>query len=151
METIKEKIQADLKQALLSGDKTKATILRGLKNVILNAEIAEGKREEGLNDEQVVSLLRKEVKSREESADLYVRGGSQDRADKELAEKKIIEAYLPAQMADEDLEKIINGIVSEFESPSMQQMGQIIARVKQKVGSSADGGRIAGLVKAKLS
>src|SRR6185369_11783185 len=98
---LKVRIDQDLKTALLAGDKTLATTLRGLKSAILYVEVAKGVRDEGLSDEEIVTLLAKEAKKRQESADLYVQGGSQERADAELAEKKAIEVYLPQQLSDD--------------------------------------------------
>src|SRR5207302_1072349 len=76
---VKQQIDQDLKAAMLSGDKTLATTLRGLKSSILNAEIAGGKRETGLSDDETVQVLSKEAKKRQESADLYVQGGNSER------------------------------------------------------------------------
>lgn len=149
--SIKQKIEQDLKTALLGGDKDAAMVLRGLKSTILNAEIASGKRETGLNDTEVINLLKKEVKSRVESAEMYVKGNSQERADKELAEKAIIETYLPEQMSDEELETIVDKILTGMGEVTPQAMGQVIGQVKQQVGGAADGARIAAVVKGKLA
>ena len=105
---LKQQIEQDLKEALLGGQKDRATTLRGLKSVILYAEVAAGSREQGLSDEQIVQLFAKEAKKRQESADFYVKGGSQERADAELVEKKIIESYLPQQLSDEELLKVVD-------------------------------------------
>ncbi len=84
---LKQQIDADLKTAMLAGDKVLVTTLRGLKSVILNVEVAEGSRETGLADDKIISLLQKEAKKRQESADLYLQGGSVERQQAELAEK----------------------------------------------------------------
>jgi len=149
--SLKDRIQQDLKAALLSGEKEKATLLRGLKSTILNAEIASGERQQGLSDEKVVELLKKEVKSRNESAQLFKQGGNQDKADQELREKVLIEAYLPEQISDEALNQLVDDALASTPNAGPQAMGQIIGMVKQKAGSTADGARIAQAVKAKLS
>ncbi len=148
---IKQSIEKDLKTALLSGDKEKATVLRGLKSVILNAEISQNKRDTCLDDETITTLLSKEVKSRIESAELYSQGGSPDRAQKELAEKNIIESYLPAQLSDQELLNFIVEAVAQTQATSMADMGKVIGLVKSQVGGQADGSRIARLVKEQLS
>src|SRR5690349_7323745 len=148
--TIKEQIDADLKAAMLGGDKVLATTLRGLKASILNVEIAENKRDAGLADEVVVGLLGKEAKKRQESADLYQLGGSEDKAKAELAEKLVIEKYLPKQMDDEALKNLVEAAITETNASSMQDMGKVIGLVKTRAGSAADGGRIASMVKEKL-
>ena len=147
---LKQQIEKDLKEALLGGQKDRATTLRGLKSVILYAEVATGSREQGLSDEQIIQLFAKEAKKRQESADFYIKGGSQERADAELAEKKIIESYLPEQLSDEDLVKVIDEVVRSFDAVSPQVMGQVIGKVKQATEGRADGGRIAQLVKERL-
>lgn len=149
--SVAKKIDADLKTAMLAGDKTLATTLRGLKSVILYEEVAKGLRETGLDDETVIVLLTKEAKKRQESADLYVKGGNQEKADAELLEKTVIEAYLPAQMSDAELIAVVEEAISSTGASSMQQMGQVVGAVKAKVGSAADGGRVASLVKERLS
>ncbi|HYH36131.1 MAG TPA: GatB/YqeY domain-containing protein, partial [Candidatus Saccharimonadales bacterium] len=99
--TLEQRLEQDIKDALLSGDKTRATTLRGLKAVLLNVKVAAGKRDSGLTDDEVLPVLSKESKKRQESADLYKQGGDQARAEAELAEKTIIDNYLPAQLSEE--------------------------------------------------
>jgi uncharacterized protein YqeY len=147
---LKQQLEQDLKTALLAGDKDRVITLRGLKSVILYAEVAKGSREEGLSDEDILTLFAKEAKKRQESADLYVKGDRQEKADAELAEKAIIEAYLPKQLSDEELAQIVDEVVGSFESPTPQLMGQIIGKVKQATEGRADGSRIAQLVKERL-
>lgn len=148
--SIKQQIEADLKTAMLGGDKVLTTTLRGLKSAILNAEIAANKRETGLSDEETVALFGKEAKKRQESADLYKQGGNEERAQAELTEKQVIEKYLPKQMDDETLKALVESAITETKAVGMQDMGKVIGLVKQKAGAEADGGRIAVLVKEKL-
>jgi uncharacterized protein len=150
---LKQQLDQDLKAALLSGDKDRATTLRGLKSVILYAEVAKGAREEGLPDEEILTLFTKEAKKRQESADMYVKGEGEGsiRAQKERAEKAIIEEYLPQQMTDDELKQIIEAVVAGFDAPGVQQMGQVIGAVKQKTEGRADGSRIAQFVKERLT
>ncbi|QQS70104.1 GatB/YqeY domain-containing protein [Candidatus Saccharibacteria bacterium] len=148
---IKQKLQDDVKAAMLAGDSLRLETLRGLKSVILYAEVAAGKREEGLTDDEILALFSKEAKKRQESAELYIQGGAQEKADKELAEKAIIEAYLPAQLSEAELAAIIDEVLNEVKPAGLQQMGQVIGQVKSKVGNTADGSLIAKLVKEKLS
>ena len=149
---IRQKLDDDVKAALLAGDSIRVDTLRGLKSTILYADVAAKKRDTGgISDEEVLSLFAKEAKKRQESADLYVKGGSQERADKELTEKAIIESYLPAQLSDDELVGLINQVVAEQGAEGLQSMGKIIGAVKAKVGSTADGARVAQLVKERLS
>ena len=139
-----------MKSALLARDKTLATTLRGIKSAILNVEIALGKREDGLKDNEITSLLRKEAKKRQESAELYKRGGSQEKADAELAELRVIEKYLPDEMTDEQVGELVDKAMDEFAEISPQQMGQVIGRVKDLSDGQVDGGRIAAAVKKRM-
>jgi len=147
---LKAQIDQDLKKALLAGDKVLATTLRGLKSVILYAEVAQGNRDKGLDDESIVALFAKEAKKRQESADLYIKGGSPERAEAELIEKTVVEGYLPKQLSDDALAQIVDDVVQQLGVSGQQAMGQVIATVKQKTAGSADGGRIAALVKERL-
>jgi uncharacterized protein YqeY len=149
---IKQLLDSDLKSALLGGDKDRAEVIRGIKSVILYAEVAAGSRESGgLDDAAVLALIAKESKKRQESADLYVQGGSQEKADKELAEKAIIDSYLPAQLSEAELTTLIDEAITSTGATSPAQMGQVIGAVKAKAGASADGALIARLVKERLA
>lgn len=148
---MQEQIERDLKTALLAGDKPKAETLRGLKSAILNEAIAQNARDSGLPDEQIQKILAKESKKRQEAADLYKQGGAADRAAAELAEKVIIDAYLPEQLSEAEVSKIVDEQIVQSDSPTMQDMGKIIGAVKARTVGQADGGLIAKLVKEKLS
>jgi uncharacterized protein YqeY len=148
---LKARIDQDLKVALLAGDKVLATTLRGLKSVILYAEVAKGVRDTGISDEEITALFSKEAKKRQESADLYKQGGNEEKATAELTEKAVIEQYLPKQLSDEELQQLVDAAVAEVGADGPSAMGQVIGAVKQKTAGQADGGRIAQLVKERLS
>lgn len=148
---IKERLEADLKQAMLAGDKPLVTTLRGLKSAILYAEVASGDRETGIDEASMITLLQKEAKKRQESADLYIQGGNQTQADAELKEKTIIEQYLPAQLDEAEITKLVEEVIKETNASGMQAMGQVIGQVKQRAGGSADGATIARIVKEQLA
>lgn len=135
---------------MLAGNKTLTTTLRGLKASILSTEIANGIRESGLPDPEIIELFGKEAKKRQESAELFNQGGNEEKAAAELTEKKVIEGYLPAQLSDEELARIVSITIEELGGVTQNQMGQVIGKVKAKVGASAEGGRIAAAVKARL-
>lgn len=147
---LKDKLQADLKSALLSGDKERAEILRTLKGAILNEEIASGVREAGLDDEAMVTLMAKESKKRLEAADMYANAGAQDKADRELREKAIIEEYLPEQASEADIIAVIQKLANAAGGVTQQTMGRIIGQANQELKGRADGATIAGLVKKML-
>lgn len=147
---LKQRLDQDLKAALLGGDKTLATTLRGLKSVILYAEVAAGNRDQGLPDEEIIILFAKEAKKRQESADLYKQGGDEARAQAELAEKKVIETYLPQQLSDDELVALVDQVIADLGVSGPQAMGQVIGAVKQKTSGTADGARVAAIVKERL-
>ena len=150
--TIRQQLDDDVKAALLAGDSLRVDTLRGLKSVILYADVAAKKRDSGgIPDNEILVLFGKEIKKRQESAELYIKGNSQERADKELAEKEIIQSYLPAQISDDTLKKIVQEITIEQQAEKIQDMGRVIGAVKAKVGSTADGAKIAQFVKERLS
>jgi len=148
--TLEQRLEQDIKTALLAGDKQRVSALRGLKSVLLNVKVATGKRESGLSDEEVLPVLSKEAKKRQESADLYVQGGNQERADAELAEKKIIEEYLPAQLSEAEVAQLVDEAITETGAEGQAAMGKVIGAVRAKAGATADGGLIARVVKERL-
>ncbi|HET9098048.1 MAG TPA: GatB/YqeY domain-containing protein [Candidatus Saccharimonadales bacterium] len=147
---LEDKLEQDIKSALLSKDTERATALRTLKAGLLNIKVATGKRDSGLSDEEVIKAFAKEAKKRQESADLYIQGGNQDMADKELREKALIESYLPAQLSEDEISKIIDEVIAAAGPVDASSMGRIIGQVKSQLGATADGGVIARLTKEKL-
>lgn len=145
-----EKIEGDLKSALLAGEKAKVETLRGLKSAILNETIALGVKDSGLNEEQLQKVLARESKKRVEAAELYKKGGNTERADSELAEKAVIDVYLPEQIGESQIASAVAAEIDRLESPSMADMGQVIGAVKAKLGAGAAGATIARLAKQSL-
>ncbi|MEO6513293.1 MAG: GatB/YqeY domain-containing protein [Candidatus Saccharimonadales bacterium] len=144
-------LEQDLKSALLNGDKLKVETLRGLKSVLLYAKVAAGSRDQAMDDPTVQQFFAKEVKKRQESIDLYIQGGNQAMADKEKAEKDIIEAYLPEQLGEDAINRLVETAISELGANDMSAMGKVIASVKEKSQGAADGAIIARLVKERLA
>lgn len=151
MSTIKQRIEQDLKTALLAGDKELVSNLKTLKSAILYEEVAQNLRDSGLSDEATTKVLQKEAKKRQDSADLYEKGGNNERRDQELAEKSIIQTYLPAEMTDDELDKLVTTTIASDGPLTPQNMGIIIGKVKQATAGKADGGRIAMAVKKRLA
>lgn len=150
MSELKDRINADLKTAMLARDEFKTTTLRGLKAAILNEEVAKNMRETGLGDEAIEQLLAREAKKRTEAAELFEQGGNQASADKERAEKELIDVYLPEQLDENAIQDVVNDVVAELKPEGMKDMGRVIGAVKAKVGNTADGAIVAKLVKQSL-
>lgn len=148
---LKSQIETDLKTALLGGDRFSAEVLRGLKAVILDEEVKQGKRDEGLDDETIEKLIVREVKKRLDSATQYEAAGRPELVEAERAESKVIEGYLPEQTSEEDIKKVIDETIAAMGVSGPAAMGQVIGAVKGKLGNAADGGTIARLVKESLS
>jgi uncharacterized protein YqeY len=148
---LKQRIQDDLKAALLGGDRFVAETLRTLKAAILNEEVAQSKRDVGLNDDEIEKIIAKEVKKRNEAAALYDQNMREDSAANERREAEILGKYLPEQLNDAELKTIVDAKVAELEATGPQMMGQVIGAVKKEVGSRADGAMIAQLVKQALT
>jgi len=130
---LKDKISNDLKAALLSGDRFMGEVLRGLKAVILNEEIVQGKRETGLDDSVIEQLIAREVKKRNESASLYDDANRPELSANERAEAKIIMNYLPAQLSEDDINTVVNRVISDLSATDPSQMGQVIGAVKKEL------------------
>lgn len=150
-QTLEDTLQADLKQAMLARDERRVGVLRMLKSSILYAKVADGSRDQAMDDDIVITLLAKEAKKRQESADLFRRGGNDTKADDELAEKAIIEHYLPEQLDEAAISQLVDAAIAALDATSPAQMGQVIGAVKARAGASADGGVIARLAKARLA
>lgn len=148
---MQEQIERDLKAALLGGDKKKVETLRVIKSAVLNEAIAKGARDSGLSNDQIQAVLARESKKRSEAAELYQKANASDRASAELAEKAIIDSYLPAQLSEAEIAKLVSAEVDKLDKPTQGDMGRIIGAVRAKAGASADGALIARLVKEKLS
>ncbi len=148
--SLKAQLDNDIKAALLGGDRFRGEVLRGLKAVILNEEVAQGKRDEGLDDAAVEQLIVKEVKKRIDSATQYEAAGRPELVESEKAEAAVLEVYLPEQLSEDEIAAAIDVVIAELGVSGPQAMGQVIGAVKGKLGSSADGAVIARLVKERL-
>lgn len=148
---LKDQIAADLKAAMLSGDKQRVEALKMLKTAITYKEVELGAREVGLNDEQVVDVLTKEAKKRGDAAEMYEKAGRAEQAAAENFEKEVIAIYLPEQASDEAIKAVISEVIAQMGDVTLQQMGQVIGAVKAKLGQTADGARVASLVKEAIA
>jgi hypothetical protein len=149
--SLKAQLDNDLKTALLGGDRFGAEVLRGLKAVILNEEVAQNKRDVGLDDTTIETLIVREVKKRADSASQYAAANRPELVQAEQAESKIIEAYLPEQLSEADVKKVVDEVIAATGATGPQAMGQTIGAVKAKLGNSADGATIARIVKESLA
>jgi uncharacterized protein YqeY len=146
--SLEEKLNADLKQALKSGEKMKISAIRLVLNEIKNKKIAE--KAEGLDDAKVTGIIQKMAKQRKESIEQFKNGGRDDLVKKETEELSILEEYMPEQLSAEELEKIVSEIIASTGASTMKDMGKVMAEVRERTGGSADGKTVSEIVKKKL-
>lgn len=136
---------------MLGGNRFCVQVLRGLKATILNEEVSSGKRDTGLDDSTIEKLIAKEVKKRNESAEIYEGAGRSELAENERNEAEILGGYLPKQLNEEEIKLTIQKIITSLDASGASAMGQVIGAVKKELSNSADGSIIARLVKEALN
>lgn len=152
MSKLLEQINIDLKQAMRDKNELVVSTLRMLSSAVKEKEISLRKGDAVvLSDEQIVDIISSEVKKRKDSVVSYESGGRQDLADKEKEEIKILEKYMPEQLSDEELEKIVKEIVSSLGEVSMKDFGKIMGQIVPRTKGRADGNKISEMVKKILS
>lgn len=152
MKMLLNQIQEDLKTAQLAKDETKVSTLRLLLSEIHNFEIVLRQSSgQAISDEQIISVIQREVKKRREAAEAFRSGGREVNAQKEEAEMAVLQTYLPAQLSNEELTSIVETSINEVGASSMADMGKVIGAVMGKVKGQADGGTVSALVKERLS
>ena len=143
-------IQSDLVQAMKDKDDVKLAVLRMLKSAVQVAQVEKGKDAE-FTDDDVLLIVRRLIKQRNEAAELYKSGGAADRAERELAEAKILEVYQPAQLKDEDLEKLVAEAAQSAGASGPKDMGRVMGKAMAAVKGQADGNRVRRAVQKYLS
>jgi len=145
-----ETISDDIKTAMLAREKVKLEALRGIKKEFLEAKTA--KDAEGvLTDDHAVKILMKMVKQRKDSATIYVEQNRPELAENELAEAKVIEAYLPQQMTDAELEAAVKAVIAQVGAAGPQDMGKVMGIATKQLAGKTEGRLISEKVKALLS
>ena len=145
-----EQLRTDLAAAMKSKDEVTLRTLRMVMAAIKSAEVS-GKEAVELDDAAIIKVLQKQAVQRTESADAFAAGGRTDRAEAELAERAVIERYLPAALSDDELQVIVDEEVAAYSGDPKAAMGLTIKAVNARVAGRADGKKVAELVKAKLA
>jgi hypothetical protein len=148
--TLAERLRADLSAAMKAKDEVTLRTLRMVMAAIKSAEVS-GKESVTLDDAAVIKVLQKQATQRTESAEAFANAGRPDRADAELAERAVIERYLPTALSDEELQTIVDEEVAAYSGDPKAAMGLTIKAVNARVAGRADGKKVAALVKAKLT
>ena len=148
--TLLSQIQSDLVQAMKDHDEVKLTVLRMLKSAVQLAQVEKGKDSE-FTDDDVLVLVRRLIKQRHEAAELYKSGKADDRAAQELAEAKILEVYQPAQLGDDELDKIASEAAQSVNAAGPKDIGKVMGKAMAAAKGRADGNRVRQAVTKYLS
>lgn len=142
-----DQIESDLTASMKSGQTDRTAVLRLLKNSLKNEQIKLG---HDLSDEEVLKVLQREAKQRRDSVEAYQQGGREELAASESAELEIIKDYLPTQIDETELTKIVDAVIADTGAKSIAEIGIVIGAVRDKVGSQADGAEIARIARQRL-
>jgi uncharacterized protein len=148
---MRDKINADLKEAMKAGEKDRVGTLRLINAAIKSADIeARPSGKDKITDADILSVLAKMIKQRRDSVEQFTKGGRQDLADKETAEIKVIEAYLPKQMSEAEAKAAIAAVLKETGAASPKDMGRVMGALKAKYAGQMDFGKASAMVKELL-
>jgi uncharacterized protein YqeY len=147
MGTLKERITEDMKVAMRASDKDRLGLIRMLQAAIKQREVDERIQ---LDDAQTLSVIEKMIKQRKESIAQFQAGGREDLVAKENAEIVVLQAYLPAQLSEAELDAIVKDAIASTGAASVKDMGKVMAIVKQKASGRADMGAVGARIKAAL-
>ena len=146
--SIKEDLTNDMKEALKSGEKEKAQIIRSLLSSVKNAEI--DNKGDKLNKDDEIAALKTELKQRKQAIEEYEKGDREDLAQQEKKEAEIIEEYLPEQLSEEAIKKEVKQVIDEVGATGMNDMGQVMGTVMNKLSGKADGSQVRKVVEQEL-
>ena len=147
---LKEKLQADLTDAIRSRNEVVSGTVRMLLAAITNEEVA-GKAAKVLTDAEIITVLSREAKKRREAVEAYAQAKRDDLASKEKAEAAVIANYLPEQLSEDEIKKLIQAAITETGAAGAAGMGLVMKVLQPKIAGKADGGVVSGLVKAALA
>jgi len=148
--SLKEQIISELKESLKSGDSLKRDTLRFLSSAIKNVEIEKKRKDEGLDDEETLEVVRRAIKQRKDSIEQYEKGGRSDLAEKEKKELEILSVYLPAQMDEEKIREEIKKVISDSGAGSQKDFGKVMGMAMKKLGGQAEGDLVKKIVQEEL-
>ncbi len=149
---LRDDINNALKSAMKAQDRLKLSTLRLVNAAIKNADIAnETSQKPVLGDDEILALLQKMIKQRQESVEIYDKGGRRELAEQEHGEIEIIRAFLPAQMADEEAKAAIAAVIRQENATGMKDMGRVMAALRTAYAGRMDFGKASGVVKSLLS
>lgn len=148
--SLQQDIMTAMKAAMKSKDQTALAALRAVKSEILLAQTETGSKEE-ITEDQEIKILSKLVKQRKDSAAIFLEQNREDLAEPEIAQAAVISQFLPAQLSEAEIEKVVVETIAATGAAGMKDMGKVMGMVNQKLAGQADGKTISTIVKAKLS
>jgi uncharacterized protein len=148
---MREQFTTMMKEAMKAGDKRRLATVRMIQAALKDKDIEARGAGKTISDEDILSLLQKMVKSRQESADIYAKAGRPELEQQEREEIAIISEFLPKQMSDDEVKAAIDAAVAETGAASMKDMGKVVAALKAKYTGQMDFAKASGLVKARLN
>jgi len=147
---LKETLKSDLTEAIRSSDKVVSGTIRMILTAITNEEVS-GKEARVLTEDEIITVLSREAKKRREAADEFAKAGRTDKAADEKAEGEVIAKYLPAQLSEDDVKKLIAAAVASTGAAGPADMGKVMGAIKPQIAGKADGALVSSLVKAALA
>ncbi|MEO3814258.1 GatB/YqeY domain-containing protein [Sphaerisporangium sp. B11E5] len=150
MTSLKDKLKADLTTAMKARDEIRTRTLRMALAAVSTEEVA-GKEARALSDDEIVKVLTKEAKKRREASEAFAGAGRAEQAQAELDEQAVLEEYLPAQLSDEELDRLVAEAIAESGAEGPKAMGQVMKILNPKIAGRAEGGRVAQVVRGRLS
>jgi uncharacterized protein YqeY len=147
---LKERLRADLNDAMRARDQVRMRTLRMALTSITNEEVA-GDSARDLSDEEIVKVLTREARKRREAAEAFGNAGRAEQAAAERAEGEVLATYLPAQLGDDELAALVSEVIAETGASGMQDMGRVMKTLTPRVAGRADGARVAAEVRRRLS
>jgi len=148
---LKQQLQEELKQSMLARDELKTSVLRMLISAINYYEIGKGGAGYSATDEDVVSVIEKQVKQRQDSIEQFEKAGRMELADKEKKEMAILQVFLPEQMGEDELKKLVDKAVLQSGATTIAEMGKVMGILMPKIKGKADGKLVSQIVREKLS
>lgn len=146
---LEEKILNDYKEAMKSRDALKSSVLSFLRADMMNLAVA--KKKNKLDDSEALSVIKKQIKQRQDSIEQFTKGNRPEMAEKEKKELEILKTYLPPEISAEELKKIIDEVIVLTEAQGMKDMGKVMKEVSVKLSGQADGKLVSDLVRERLS
>ena len=150
MSALADQITDDMKSAMKAGEKARLNVLRNLRAALKNSAIEKGGADAVLDDAEVLAVIRKQIKQRQDSVASYRDGGREDLAATESAEAEVLAAYLPAPLSDREIAELVDQAIADTGAGSMKDMGKVMALLQERTEGRADNRTLSTAVRSRL-